>query len=374
MKVLAIILIVIVVLAILYFLMIMPRMAHKPDTACFKEWLYAHRGLHDNATQAPENSMAAFRKAVDAGFGIELDIQLTKDKIPVVFHDFTLKRVCGGEGKICDYTYEELQQFHLCESTEKIPKFEDVLQMVDGKVPLIVEFKIERTDLSLCPIADKMLRAYKGMYCMESFNPLGVQWYRKNHPELVRGQLSDAFLKEGEYVGVLYFVLQNLLLNFVTKPDFVAYNHHYPEILSRKLCRGLYHNTAAAWTIKSQQELDEARKHFDIFIFDSFVPEARKKRKITQKVGSMIPWKSAFYYMRYARKNHVYESGTETAVTERRTHRKRDDSDPFLHESHRRGGERSGYCAGCLDGIFRGRVIVTSDPYLGECECRASGV
>ena len=100
MKVLAIILIVIVVLAILYFLMIMPRMAHKPDTACFKEWLYAHRGLHDNATQAPENSMAAFRKAVDAGFGIELDIQLTKDKIPVVFHDFTLKRVCGGEGKI----------------------------------------------------------------------------------------------------------------------------------------------------------------------------------------------------------------------------------------------------------------------------------
>ena len=186
MKVLAIILIVIVVLAILYFLMIMPRMAHKPDTACFKEWLYAHRGLHDNATQAPENSMAAFRKAVDAGFGIELDIQLTKDKIPVVFHDFTLKRVCGGEGKICDYTYEELQQFHLCESTEKIPKFEDVLQMVDGKVPLIVEFKIERTDLSLCPIADKMLRAYKGMYCMESFNPLGVQWYRKNHPELVR--------------------------------------------------------------------------------------------------------------------------------------------------------------------------------------------
>ncbi len=106
-----------------------------------------------------------------------------------------------------------------------------------------MEFKIERTDLSLCPLADKMLRAYE-MYCMESFNPLGVWWHRKKHPDLVRGQLSDAFLKEGEYVGILYFVLQNLLLNFVTKPDFVAYNHHYPEILSRKLCRGLYHNTS----------------------------------------------------------------------------------------------------------------------------------
>ena len=273
MKVLAIIVIVYGVLAMLYFLLIIARVAHKPYTACVKEWVYAHRGLHDNATQAPENSMAAFRKAVDAGFGIELDIQLTKDKIPVVFHDFTLKRVCGGEGKICDYTYEELQQFHLCESTEKIPKFEDVLKMVDGKVPLIVEFKIERTDLSLCPIADEMLRTYKGMYCMESFNPLGGWWYRKNHPELVRGQLSDAFLKEGEYVGVLYFILQNLLLNWMTRPDFVAYDHKYADNLSRRLCRKLYHNMAVAWTIKSQQQLEDRKDDFDIFIFDSFLPK-----------------------------------------------------------------------------------------------------
>lgn len=99
MKVLGILLIVLVVLAVLYFLMIMPRMLHKPDTAPFKEWLYAHRGLHDNATEAPENSMAAFRKAVDAGFGIELDIQLTKDRIPVVFHDFTLKESAAAKEK-----------------------------------------------------------------------------------------------------------------------------------------------------------------------------------------------------------------------------------------------------------------------------------
>lgn len=92
MNILGIMVLCILIMVILYFLMIMPRMTHKPDTACFKEWLYAHRGLHDNATEAPENSMAAFRKAVDAGFGIELDIQLTKDRIPVVFHDFTLKR------------------------------------------------------------------------------------------------------------------------------------------------------------------------------------------------------------------------------------------------------------------------------------------
>ncbi len=266
------IMIVIVVLIILYMLAIMPRMVHKPDTRSFAKWMYAHRGLHDNDTDAPENSIKAFEKAVEAGFGIELDIQLSKDKIPVVFHDFTLERICGVDGKVCDYTYEELQSFKLCASEERIPKFEDVLKLVDGRVPLIVELKIEWTDVSLCPIADKLLQNYKGIYCIESFNPLGIWWYRKNRPRLVRGQLADAFMKEGEYEGVIYFLMQNLLFNFLVKPDFVAYHHKYPNILSRKICHGLYHNTAAAWTIKSQEELEHARRHFDLFIFDSFVP------------------------------------------------------------------------------------------------------
>lgn len=273
MKVIEIIVICILILAVLYLLMIMPRMAGKPDTATFTKWLYAHRGLHDNRTDAPENSLRAFQKAVEAGFGIEMDIQMTKDHVPVVFHDFTLKRICNADGKIADYTFEELQQFHLCDSDQKIPKFEDVLKLVDGKVPLIVELKIEALDTSICPAGDKLLSAYKGMYCIESFNPLGVFWYRRHRKEIVRGQLSDAFLKEGEYRGVLYFLLQNLVFNFLTKPDFIAYHHKYPEILSRRICRGLYHNTAAAWTIKSQKELDAARKNFDIFIFDSFMPE-----------------------------------------------------------------------------------------------------
>lgn len=280
MKVIGIIVICILILAVLYLLMIMPRVAEKPDTAPFTRWLYAHRGLHDNWTDAPENSLRAFQKAVEAGFGIEMDIQMTKDHVPVVFHDFTLKRICNADGKIADYTFEELRQFHLCDSDQKIPKFEDVLKLVDGKVPLIVELKIEALDTSICPAGDKLLSAYKGMYCIESFNPLGVFWYRRHRKEIVRGQLSDAFLKEGEYRGVLYFLLQNLVFNFLTKPDFIAYHHKYPEILSRRICRGLYHNTAAAWTIKSQKELDAARKNFDIFIFDSFMPADREMSQI----------------------------------------------------------------------------------------------
>ena len=127
------------VLSGLYLLALMPRITGKPDPAPFDTKLFAHRGLHDNLSDAPENSMAAFKKAVDAGYGIELDVQLTKDKIPVIFHDFSLERVCGAPGQVRDYTFEELRRFRLFESDERIPSLEQFLSMVKGRVPLIVE-------------------------------------------------------------------------------------------------------------------------------------------------------------------------------------------------------------------------------------------
>ncbi|MCM1101579.1 MAG: glycerophosphodiester phosphodiesterase [Clostridium sp.] len=269
-----VVLFVLVLLSLGYLGLISPRIFHRPRREQFKRWLYAHRGLHDNAADAPENSMAAFAKAVEAGYGIELDIQLSKDKVPVVFHDFTLQRACGVKGKVSDYTYEELQEFRLFKSRERIPKFEDVLELVDGKVPLIVEFKIEFKDLSLCPIADNLLRRYSGLYCMESFNPLGVWWYRRHRRDVMRGQLSDAFLREGRYRGPLYFALQNLLANFISRPDFIAYPSKYPRTLSRKICCGPLGAMGAAWTVKSQAELDRAGRDFDIFIFEGFRPNA----------------------------------------------------------------------------------------------------
>ena len=150
--------IVILVLILLYLLAIKPRGLHKPDWTAFKGYDFAHRGLHNNESEAPENSMAAFRKAVANKFGIELDVQLSKDKVPVVFHDFTLKRMCGVEGKVCDYTLEELKEFRLLDTKEQIPTFQEFLEMVDGKVPLIIELKIEWMDITLCPIVNDMLK------------------------------------------------------------------------------------------------------------------------------------------------------------------------------------------------------------------------
>ena len=287
------------ILAVLYLLIIMPRMTGRPDREPHISVLYAHRGLHDNSSDAPENSMAAFKKAVEAGYGIECDVQLTRDGIPVIFHDFTLKRVAryaegqavgdgplnedgsvSVPGKISNYTYEHLQQFHLLSSDEKIPKFEDFLKLVDGRVPLIVELKIELKDLSVCPAVDKLLSDYKGVYCIESFNPLGVLWYRKNRPHIMRGQLSDEFHKEDpkEFNTILYFGLTHLFFNFLTKPDFIAFNRKYPKSISLWINRHLYKCLTAAWTIKSQEQLDKATEDFDIYIFDSFIPEDKSYR------------------------------------------------------------------------------------------------
>lgn len=260
------------VLFLLYMLMIMPRILGKPKRFPYLGVHYAHRGLHDNKTSAPENSMAAFRKAVEAGYGIELDVQLTKDGIPVVFHDFTLERMCGVQGKVEAFTLEELRKLTLLQTEERIPTFQEFLEMVDGRVPLIVELKIEWTDLSLCPVVQKMLSGYKGVYCIESFNPLALLWYRRYHREVMRGQLSTNFRHDGNYKNIFYFLLTHLLMNWATRPDFIAYNCQFKKEPGRRICRKLYKNLAVAWTVKNQKQLDSLEKDFDLFIFDSFIP------------------------------------------------------------------------------------------------------
>lgn len=265
-----------VVLFVLYLLAIMPRMFGRPDKTPFMNTFYAHRGLHDNSV-VPENSPVAFRKAVEAGYGIELDVQLTKDKVAVVFHDAALSRMCGeicGEGKVWDFTYEELQQFSLLGTSERIPRLEDVLRLVDGRVPLIIEYKASGLNVEVCRVADKILQQYTGAYCIESFNPMVLIWYRKHRKGVMRGQLSTSYRKEGEkgYPVILFATLHLLLLNFLTCPDFIAYNHKYYRDWSLRLCRSLYRVTTVAWTIRSPWELESRKKDFDLFIFEGFLP------------------------------------------------------------------------------------------------------
>lgn len=257
-----------------YLFLIKPSGRNHEDRKYFKKYLYAHRGLHDNSSDAPENSKEAFKRAVMEGYGVELDVQLSADKVPVVFHDETLERVCSVKGKVSDYTYNELKEFKLFNSEERIPRLRDVLKIIDGKVPLIVEIKMPNDDTSVCTITQPILDAYKGKYCVESFNPMAVFWYKKHKPDIFRGILSEDYNKSGT-IGkpkLLYFFMHHLLFNFLIKPDFVAYNKKYYDDFSRLLCKKLFNNTAVAWTIKNQEELDRLEKEYDIFIFEGFIP------------------------------------------------------------------------------------------------------
>ena len=268
-----IVLIILIILFFLYLFFIAPRMFGKPDRRKLFGVYYAHRGLFDNRSAAPENSLAAFRLAVESGYGIELDVQLSKDDIPVVFHDATLKRMCGVDGHVWDYTLAELQQMKLASSDETIPTFADVLDTIAGKVPLIVEYKLDRVQTKVCELGNELLNAYvekyHGVYCIESFHPLALIWYRKNRPDIIRGQLSEEFWKNEAQKGQYYLVLLACLVtNVVTRPDFISYRHSDYKNLSRRICRALG-ALSVAYTIKSVDDYEKIKGQFDLFIFDS---------------------------------------------------------------------------------------------------------
>lgn len=263
---------IIIILLVLYLLLVAPRTFGVVDKGPFHDRDYAHRGLFDNAGEAPENSLAAFAKAVEAGYGIEWDVQLTKDDVPVIFHDATLERMCGIKGNVWDYTLEELKGFQLAESEETIPTLEEALHLVNGRVPLIIEYKLDRVQTRVCELSDKLLREYDGIYCMESFHPLALIWYRKNRPDIMRGQLSEELWKsDAKYRKFQYFALGYLLSNVATRPDFVAYNHKHQKNLSRRTFAFLG-GLSVCYTVKNQRDYEEAKKHFSMIIFDSFIP------------------------------------------------------------------------------------------------------
>ena len=267
------IILLVLILIVLYLMIIMPKLRRNPEGKKLDGWLYAHRGLHNNKAGVPENSLMAFQLAVEKHYGIELDVQLTKDFVPVILHDYSLLRPCKVDKKVSELTYEEIMQYTIFKSKERIPTLTEALSCIGGKVPLIIELKIPRKANAICEIVSKILKDYPGFYCIESFNPFGLIWYRKHEPKVLRGQLATDFNKEKvEGSKMQYFILKHLLLNFQTKPDFIAYHHVYKKGLSFTLCRKLFKVKTAAWTIQSQEMLENCKKYYDIFIFDSFIP------------------------------------------------------------------------------------------------------
>ncbi len=242
------------------------------DFSEFKKYDYAHRGLHNKENGVPENSAKAFSLAVLCGFGMEFDLQLTQDNYVVVHHDHTIKRTCGEDKLISDLTLGELRQYHLFGTEEKIPLFADVLKLVDGKTPLIIELKGYNDPEELCPRVMEILKEYRGLYCVESFDPRIVAWFRKNRPDIVRGQLMERLEKSEHISGFQAFFGRNLLTNFLTRPHFEAYDFHNRDVLSLHAARRLFGMQEVSWTLRKEEDFQKARRLGNLCIFEGFLP------------------------------------------------------------------------------------------------------
>lgn len=263
---------VVIVLLAIYLFLIFPAGRRHPDRVLMRGMYVAHRGLHSEEAAIPENSLKAFSVAKQLGFCIEIDIHLTKDGKVVVFHDDNTARVCGEELSIAEATLEQLRALRLSGTDEQIPTLEEVLALVDGEVPLLIEFKAkQKTCTALCAAADKILSGYKGKYLVQSFYPPVLGWYRKHHKDICRGQLATDFARQKGNTFEKWLAGW-LLFNWIGRPDFISYDHRYTSSFGRSLCASLGAHSVC-WTLRSEEQLAAVKSYYSTYIFEDFLPE-----------------------------------------------------------------------------------------------------
>ena len=243
----------------------------------FKTWLVetpiAHRGFHDK--NAPENSFAAFSKAIEKGYAIELDVQLLADGTVVVFHDDSLSRMTGNDGYLKYLNKEDLKALKLNGTKETIPTFSEVLEFVDGKVPILIEIKNQHKIGKIEQSVIDLLKNYNGEFAIQSFNPYTLAYFKHHAPQMIRGQLSGSFKGEAfkEFSGkkLVRYILRHMLLNkSVSEPHFISYEN---TTLPNRIVKKHKNIPLLTWLVDSKKEYLRVVKYCDNIIFEGFEPE-----------------------------------------------------------------------------------------------------
>mgnify|MGYP002721446321 CR=1 FL=1 len=230
----------------------------------------AHRGLH-RGSEIPENTEPAFQAAIDAGLPIELDVQLTADDQLVVHHDDALGRLTEASGPVRERSLAELTAMTIAGDEHRIMSFPEVLAFVDGRVPLLIEIKTGEAKETRSAAVARDLEGYTGEFAVQSFDPFIVGWFRKNAPEILRGQLSGSFSNEKDLSAISRKALQNLALNVVSRPHFIAYELSFIGPRRAKLLRRL-RKPLLLWTVTTQEQRRKAESIGDNIIFEGFTP------------------------------------------------------------------------------------------------------
>ncbi len=270
-------LLLLLLLALLWLFLILPRMGEGADVRLLQTD-YAHRGLHGNGS--PENSLSAFARAIRAGYGIELDVRLSRDGVIVVSHDDDLSRTCGVRAKISELRLEQIKRIRFKNSDEQIPTLKEVLSLVGGRVPLMIEVKGERADPRLLsPLAD-MLDGYMGPFSVISFSPLILSWFKSYRPSFARGQLVTSVTK-GDRKGsrAANFFLSHMLLNFLSRPDFLSVRKDLSTRPSVRFVTRFLKKIGFLWTLSRREEYPHCKKQGFYGVFEGFLPPPHKKNR-----------------------------------------------------------------------------------------------
>ena len=239
----------------------------------YESWIVkspiAHRGLFGD--KIPENSIPAFKNAIKNKLPIELDATCLVDGVVVVFHDEKLARMTGKDGFISNCKYSDISKLTLGQSKEKIPTLKDALDVIDGKVPVLIKIKNFGKIGGVEKAVWKILQEYRGEYAISSYNPYTLEWFKKNAPKIKRCQLASFFTNK-EITGVKKFYLKRLLLNKkISEPNFIAYN---AEDLPNKYIKK-YMGVIPVLAYGVNNEGDETRleNFVDNIIFSGFIPK-----------------------------------------------------------------------------------------------------
>lgn len=240
----------------------------KKNLEFLKGKYFTHRGLHNKGSGIPENSMLAFKESLKINKPIEFDIHLLMDGNIVVFHDNNLYRMTGYNKDLKTCTYNDIRQLKLLNTKESIPLLEDVLKLVNGQVLLDIELKsslpVGKLEARTCEYLDD----YKGQFVVSSFNPKSVRWFKKHRPGYIRGQIAYETKVYESLRFIQRFIYKYMLLNFISKPDFIAYRlQSLPNKRVEKYRERGY--PVLVWTIKSDDDLAKAKKYGDSFIYEN---------------------------------------------------------------------------------------------------------
>ena len=267
------------VLLLLIWFCVKPGRFAAAQAAPFYGVNHAHRGLYAQDQSVPENSLPAFAAAAEKGYGMELDIQLSLDGEVVVFHDDTLARMCGIGGRVDAFPLARLREMPLAGTAERMPLLTEVFDTVAGKAPIIIELKTGPRNEELCRKGLALMRAYQkqygGAFCVESFDARIVAWFRKNAPDILRGQLTDSPRALGSGRPVLDFIAGNLLSNVIARPQFIAHGPGRKTALARfaEACGAM----PVYWTARPGDDAAALEEYYDAVIFEHYAPKPKYK-------------------------------------------------------------------------------------------------